>query len=224
MLSMAAPGTGIAEGKKAGKSSGPAHEHCHIWSSSSIGRSLTACRWREDLLTKAKSSATISSPMCLFSAGSGSSILVPVIDQYGHHAYPGVREMEKDLNIFFSKTTTTTISRVRKIAKDNKKTTTNVVVHVNEGSLPGPQPGPQPRPLSPSDFEEIDNRGFLYFPLFLRSHWIAGILVHHTDDSYTRTIDNSAPLIYVHRDIIDKFKKVEKDLKLLQRECTPCRL
>lgn len=52
----------------------------------------------------------------------------------------------------------------------------------------------------------VTQHGKLYFLIFLRSHWIAGILTVNATDRLRLTVRDSAPSRYVHKDMIQLFK------------------
>jgi len=78
--------------------------------------------------------------------------------------------------------------------------------------------------LSPRKVEEIKNLtkklGLVYFPLFIRQHWIAGLLRYdEVENEFSLTIHDSAPSIYVHQDLGKIFQEAWPDLVLLEGWC-----
>lgn len=67
--------------------------------------------------------------------------------------------------------------------------------------------------------QRLLKRGMLYFPIFLRHHWIAGILRFDKTQGFTLTTHDSAPSACVHRDLMRKLKGVWPQLTLLNGRC-----
>lgn len=64
------------------------------------------------------------------------------------------------------------------------------------------------------------SQGLLFFPLFIKHHWIAGILRHDHQAGFTLTTHDSAPSHYVYLELEDYFAQFSPELKLLRGECT----
>lgn len=68
--------------------------------------------------------------------------------------------------------------------------------------------------------EYVLKPGMLYFPLFSRQHWIAGVRRYDsTSNRYTLTIHDSAPSIYLHQDIDRVFQEAWSNPILLEGWC-----
>lgn len=76
--------------------------------------------------------------------------------------------------------------------------------------------------LSPQMVKNIQNRlrekRLIYFPLFTRQHWIAGIL-RYENSEFSLTIHDSAPSVYVHRDLEKIFQEAWPELVLVEGSC-----
>lgn len=77
--------------------------------------------------------------------------------------------------------------------------------------------------LTPSLAEELQQRvaarGMLFSPIFLRHHWIAGILRYDKLHGFTLTTHDSAPSACTHRDLIREMKDVWPQLTLRNGPC-----
>jgi len=78
--------------------------------------------------------------------------------------------------------------------------------------------------LSPQKVEYIRNlvmkRRMIFFPLFTRQHWIAGVLRYdQLCNRFSLTIHDSAPSVYVHQDLERIFREAWPELVLQEGWC-----
>ncbi|KPA75011.1 TATE DNA Transposon [Leptomonas pyrrhocoris] len=68
--------------------------------------------------------------------------------------------------------------------------------------------------------QPVTSDGYLFFPLFLRHHWMAGVLsIHDSERSVVMTIHDSAPSVLVHRDLYALFGKLWPELVIRKKHC-----
>lgn len=68
--------------------------------------------------------------------------------------------------------------------------------------------------------QRLQSQGILYFPLFIKQHWIAGILRYNNQEGFTLTTHDSAPSHYVYLELEDRLAQFWPDLHIVQGKCT----